>query len=384
MPVAHVLLSFNIMKILGRHIFFLLAMTIFLLGGFNAAHAADENPSEAELQFVAWINEARENPLSVATAMGMDTEKILAELPKLHDILINGIDPLGSDMRLFKAARSHAEDMLERSYYSSVSPEGSTLEDRLFAHHYFPVTAGESLGMLAFVNYMESEKAARLMFEDIFTKELSPDSVKRNILNPDVKHVAVGMHAGLIRLEHSSVNVYIAVCDFASDDTSFIEVAIADWFNNDREEWKSGQLDLFWTDDLYSVAKKHIHDMEKRVYFSNISPEGKGPLDRAYAENYYAVSLYEILGGMVLSDSFVAPADAAELLYEKLLEREPGFFKRNDSHIGVAFDGVIFDLGGGAVLKAYMMIIESATDTGIFSPMVPEEKYNNFIIYSNK
>ncbi|WP_119299522.1 CAP domain-containing protein [Dongia deserti] len=42
----------------------------------------------------------------------------------------HGLEPLQSGERLDKAAQAHAEDMLARGYYSHVSPDGETVEDR--------------------------------------------------------------------------------------------------------------------------------------------------------------------------------------------------------------------------------------------------------------
>ena len=44
-----------------------------------------------------------------------------------------GLEPLEIDERLVAAAEAHAEDMLERDYYSHVSPEGETVRDRYLA-----------------------------------------------------------------------------------------------------------------------------------------------------------------------------------------------------------------------------------------------------------
>ncbi|MEE4356302.1 MAG: hypothetical protein V2I97_07510 [Desulfococcaceae bacterium] len=370
------------MKLSGKYILISLITAILHLGGFFPANAADENPSETELLFAEWINDARKNPLALAASLGMDTEKIWNELPDLHDILINGIEPLVFDVRIYGSARSHAEDMIAGAYYASQSPEGNTVEDRLFARHYFPVTAGESLGMISFVNYMDSKKAARLIFENMFREELKPGNVQRNILNPNRKDGAVGLSAGLFDFESSSVNVYVAVCDFADDNTASIELSISDRINEERKI-AGDMFPLVRHDSLYSAAKEHIHDMASRIYFGNISPEGRGPLDRADENEYYAVSLTEILGAMVLSDHFVPPAVASRVLYEEMLNRDPVFFDRHSKHMGIAFEGVVFDIGDGNVLKAYMLMAEVATDSSIFSPMIPEDDYGNFVIFSD-
>lgn len=369
---------------------------MLLSGGFSAADTEIGNPSEAEMLFFGWINQARENPLSMADSLGMDKGKILADLPDLHDILTKGMEPVRFDERIYKAAYSHALDMIERVYYASESPQGNTVADRMFSYHYFPVKSGESLGMISFVNFMDSRKAARLIFENMFREELKPDAVARNILNPEMKDAGVSLRASLFKLEGSSANVYVGVCDFGSEDTSQIELSLAAMLNHarkypdtDQSEFFSNSEDrpapdLLWSEKLHAAAKKHISDVTGRIYFSNISPEGYGPLDRAYAEGYNSIFIHEAMGAVVLSDRFVHPAEAAQVLYEEMLKNDKDAL--SDSRIkdaGVGFEGAVFDLGNGNILKAYVMVAELATDTSIFSPMMAEENYSSFAVFAD-
>ena len=65
--------------------------------------------------------------------------------------LINGIrrDEGSGDVtynaRLDAAAQGHADDMVARGYFSHVTPEGLTVEDRIRAQGYDPVAFGENI-----------------------------------------------------------------------------------------------------------------------------------------------------------------------------------------------------------------------------------------------
>ncbi|PIP47097.1 MAG: hypothetical protein COX16_06190, partial [Deltaproteobacteria bacterium CG23_combo_of_CG06-09_8_20_14_all_51_20] len=49
---------------------------------------------DRERELFNLINEARIAPLAMAAKLNMDPEKVLADLPELKDILINGLPPL--------------------------------------------------------------------------------------------------------------------------------------------------------------------------------------------------------------------------------------------------------------------------------------------------
>ncbi|MBM3131740.1 MAG: CAP domain-containing protein [Chloroflexi bacterium] len=54
--------------------------------------------------------------------------------------------------------------------------------------------------------------------------------------------------------------------------------------NAERE--KQGLSTLAWDEALAAVCRKHSQDMANRGYFSHISPEGEGPLERCKEEGY--------------------------------------------------------------------------------------------------
>ncbi|MEZ4526874.1 MAG: hypothetical protein R2941_13225 [Desulfobacterales bacterium] len=99
-----------------KRILAIFMLLLFFAFGLAVNLRAEEDsamePSEAELLLLELINEARRAPLDMAASLGMDTEKILADLPDLYDILTKGMKPVVFDERIYKAAYSHAVDMI--------------------------------------------------------------------------------------------------------------------------------------------------------------------------------------------------------------------------------------------------------------------------------
>ena len=97
-------------------------LTVFILllvfGLSNPSPAKAQGPSADETVLLQMINEARKAPLTTATSLGMDPDKILMDFPELEEMLTNGIPPLTFDPNLYNAAFQHNMDMIENDYYS--------------------------------------------------------------------------------------------------------------------------------------------------------------------------------------------------------------------------------------------------------------------------
>jgi uncharacterized protein YkwD len=159
--------------------------------------------SDPEAKLFQLINQARENPLTVAASLGMDPEKILADFPEWHDLLTQGLPPLIFSGSLYNAAKAHAEDMLANGYFSSNSLDGRTVEDRIRETGYDLIEAGEYRGLQCLGTGLPDEINDRIdwivrrMFEFFFTRELQPDSAEqRNILNADFKELGISLLTG--------------------------------------------------------------------------------------------------------------------------------------------------------------------------------------------
>ena len=216
-------MKFDKLQIIVISFIFLWLFCIGTGGYVQRAEAnSDGSPSAEEKCLLDLINKARKDPLKVAASMGLDTKKILRDLPELEKILTQGLPALGFDRKLYEAAQAHAEEMLAKNYYSSDSPDGRSYDDRIRETGYLPSSTGESLGFLAFNNFIEPGDAVQVIFEKMYKDELDPNrTVPRNILNPSLKEVGVSVAAGVFVSSGVPWNAYIAVVDFA-DSSSFI------------------------------------------------------------------------------------------------------------------------------------------------------------------
>jgi uncharacterized protein YkwD len=98
--------------------------------------------------------------------------------------LVEGRPPLVLDARLNAAAQAHAEDMLARTYYSHQSPDGSLPRQRTRA-------AGVTARLVA-----ENIAAGQTSVENVMEAWLHSVDHRRNILDPRLTHLGVGLAVG--------------------------------------------------------------------------------------------------------------------------------------------------------------------------------------------
>jgi uncharacterized protein YkwD len=358
----------TIMKILS-----ILLLTVSLLGGASAVVSAAEGlPSPHEEALLELINQARQNPLGVAASMGMDPEKILQDLPELEKILKEGLPPVTFNPTLYAVASAHTQDMFANGYYSHTSPDGRGYEARIRDAGYPATATGESLGMLAFANFIDPKDAARFLFEYIFRDELDPlRTEKRNILDPLLKEAGVSVETGVLSLGGAPWNVYLATCDFgavlevpdpvippvippepdpvisAPEAMLFqlmnqarqnpLTVAaslgldpqqiLAD-FPEFRDPLTQGLSPLTFSSSLYTAAREHAEDMLARGYFSHDSLDGRTYVDRIRKTGYNLLNAGEYielqcLGTSLTDDEIKARIDwLVRYMSAKLFTRE--------------------------------------------------------------
>ena len=295
----------------SKIIHIILLAVAFILAFSVSPSPAQDVPSQHEQDLLQLINEARENPLIVATSLGMDAEQILQDLPELKDILTNGLPPLSFNENLYAAAGAHTRDMLEHGYYSHISLDGRTFEERIRASGYVPTATGESLGMLAFFNFIQPAKAVELIFENMFRDELDPARTeRRNILASDLEEAGIALGTGALQLAGSACNVYLVTCDFGFG-VGEIEMELLNLINQARrcplEAAVSAGLDpdqiladlpelrgilseglppLSFNKNLYAAAGAHARDMLENGYYSHDSLDGRTAEDRIRESGY--------------------------------------------------------------------------------------------------
>jgi hypothetical protein len=322
-------------------------LAVALLGGAaGIASAAAGAPSPHDEALLALINSARQSPLAVAASMGMDTDKILKDLPKLEKILKEGLPPLTFNRNLFDAARVHTQDMFVNSYYSHDSPDGRGYDARIRAGGYPAVATGESLGMLVFANFIDPVGAVRLLFEYMFADELDPArKEKRNILDPLLKEAGASVDTGVLRLGGALWNVYLATCDFGAvlsgpegellylinqaranllgvAESSGIDTApFLEGRPELRAAFEQGLAPLKIHASLSSASAAHVRDMLEKNYYGKISPDGRTYKERIAGSGYRFAAAGESLGITWFTDP-IAPSAAVGRLFERMLRDE--------------------------------------------------------------
>ena len=323
----------------------LLAVVLFFAFSVRPSPAQDV-PSQYEQDLLKLINEARENPLAVASSLGMDAEQILKDLPELEDILINGLPPLSFNENLYAAAGAHTRDMLEHGYYSHTSLDGRTFEERIRASGYVPTATGESLGMLAFFNFIQPAKAVELIFENMFRDELDPARTeRRNILSSDLEEAGIALRTGTMTLSGSACNVYLATCDFGSSvrklELEFFNLinqarenplAVAESLGMDPDQIMQdfpelrdiliyGLPPLTFNRNLYAAAGSHTRDMLENGYYSHFSLDGRTFEDRIRESGYDLLTTGESMGLFRLCGD-ATPEKGVDLLFERIFTDE--------------------------------------------------------------
>jgi uncharacterized protein YkwD len=120
------------------------------------------------------------------TAGLIDVEAVRLEMLERVNTVRRGVGlkPLVLDPRLTSAAQAHAQDMLARTYYNHISPEGTTPRQRV-------QTAGYSADITA-----ENIAAGQTSVEDALGAWLHSTDHRRNLLDPRLTHIGIGMALG--------------------------------------------------------------------------------------------------------------------------------------------------------------------------------------------
>jgi hypothetical protein len=196
-----------------------LVLSLLLLLLLPAAAFAADGEQGREASYYLWrlINEARMAPLKALEKAGISETSAREALGEREWVLDQGLPPVAWNDLLFTAASGHAGDMVTRVYYSTVSPEGAGPAERIAAAGEEVLKTGESLGILAFNNYMPPLEAARAMFHRMLAHELDPAiPVPMAILHPDMTQAGIAFKAASLDLGlDMPVNLYVAVADVA-------------------------------------------------------------------------------------------------------------------------------------------------------------------------
>jgi uncharacterized protein YkwD len=100
--------------------------------------------------------------------------------------------PLDRDTTLIDIARCHSDDMLKRNYFSHVSPDGKSIQDRVVPAYSRTLSrAGENIWSGHGYDYSDCNLMARIIVDSW----MSSPGHRANLLNPDYNYVGVGVSA---------------------------------------------------------------------------------------------------------------------------------------------------------------------------------------------
>jgi uncharacterized protein YkwD len=100
--------------------------------------------------------------------------------------------PVERDTTLIDIARAHSDDMLKRNYFSHVSPDGKSFQDRVFPAYSSTLSqAGENIWSGHGYDYSNSNLMARIIMDSW----MSSPGHRANILNPNFNYLGVGVSA---------------------------------------------------------------------------------------------------------------------------------------------------------------------------------------------
>ena len=167
----------------------------------------------AESEILARLNLARSNPWAEAERLGLDPEVLRAEVvpEEVAAQWDQGLWPLAPNALLTEVARLHGEDMLQRGYFSHITPEGLTPEDRVIGAGYDANVVREELGALAFISYLDPGEAARMLIDALLWDSLIQRVTEEGptLLNERVVEVGIALCAGELAFTEGPVHGYL-------------------------------------------------------------------------------------------------------------------------------------------------------------------------------
>jgi hypothetical protein len=198
-------------------VFFLITLIFSLVIPFCSSQAEEQSvlqQESAEALFLQWANDARANPWAEAERLGLNVTELRNEVGgSVASQWDEGLPPLEWNEQLALAATCHVQDMLDRVYYSHVSPEGLGPEQRIRSAFYDSIFCGESLGGVAFINVIPTERAISIIYEGLLRDAFRQGPEGAPLLDPLLRDIGLYLGGGQFLFEDSWYNVYILTCD---------------------------------------------------------------------------------------------------------------------------------------------------------------------------
>jgi len=138
-------------------------------------------------------------------------------LQKINDFRASkGLPGFTLNEELNSAARLHVLDMIHGIYYSHVDLSGGYPQDRMRDAGYEPFFWDESMGALAFNNWISIRQAAEIIVEYLVQDALNGGAEGAPLLNPRLKEIGFYVTGAQIYLFESWQNVYAMVLDYGT------------------------------------------------------------------------------------------------------------------------------------------------------------------------
>lgn len=239
----------NLLKFKGEMRRLALIVAI-ILNMFSLSWALDYTFFDVSEAFLKEVNAFRADPVGYAGELGMELEAPPYRLPALT------INPVLNDV-----AMAHLEDMVQRQYFSHVDPDGLTPEDRVDEAGVKALMVGESIGYLAFENYISPEEAVRLFVYNFLSKLKSCESREGAPFVFPYTQVGVALMGLRLSINGESFNVYVMCIDWVLPYESasswlvgrVFEDKNGNFFYDDGEEIAGASLELRLRKDVRSA-----------------------------------------------------------------------------------------------------------------------------------
>lgn len=193
-----------------KKIILCLTLLFVLIGNSKAVDFQFVDVTETGINY---INSIRSDVYSYINDKEYDYDEVISVWGEsYYNYFMKPLDPLIYNEYLHVAANIHVKDMFENLYFGNISPvDNSTVEDRvkMAGGDFFLI--GESISAIAFENYIEPEKAIKLLIDNILYQNLffvSNQSNKGLLLNR-YDSVGISLGASVMAVDGKDYNVYV-------------------------------------------------------------------------------------------------------------------------------------------------------------------------------
>jgi len=328
-----------------------LVMTIIVIvalvgGACLPAHTEGDSFADAQSMMTNTINWARANPETAAVALGLDPAAVRHALGDEAGGPIEPLNILATCPELDRVAAERRDAVLKECCESRASTDERSMERRFSDAGYVAVRAGESIGVVAFVNFIELAEAVKILFTEMLRKEIDPERTEPLALfNEQYRHIGVALGSGTLTLGRQSYNVYVVVCALG-DGPAEPEMELLNLVNQARQSPSAvatslgivtedlltvgpelndilcnGLPPLAFDERLFTAARGHTADMVERCYLAHDSWDGRTFGDRLWDAGYVATDACEAVE-KACRCSCAEPGSGAGLFFRRLFIRE--------------------------------------------------------------